>query len=333
MTEAEKRLQYQKSEFSVLNKSAMWLGNVAMVFITPFAINNFFNGQLEVSIISFSIILIFSFNTFTVLFWKKYYSNLSLLVLSPAILVFCYYAIPNQGIIGVLWSFPALVCAYYFLPEKQAWVVNVVTLSLCTYLAFETFEQGLAIRVFATLSLISAFTAVSIRLIYKQQILLHHLAITDSLTGLYNRNALKTVIDDVIENQHKLDEHCHLMTLDVDHFKHINDQYGHDTGDTMLKKVAHKIRDLVDQHGVVFRHGGEEFIAVIEQESWQNTKKLAEKIRVAIETIEVIPGRRTTISIGLSKLKPKMSRTDWIRESDRNLLMAKDQGRNQIIAS
>ncbi len=211
--------------------------------------------------------------------------------------------------------------------------MNLVTLSLCTYLAFDTFERNLAVRVFATLTLISAFTAVSIRQIYKQQILLHHMAITDSLTGLYNRNALKTVVDAIIDNHHKLDENCHLLTLDLDHFKNINDQYGHDIGDTMLTKVAHKIRDLVGDQGVVFRHGGEEFIAVIEQESWQNTKKLAEKIRVAIENIEVIPGRNTTISIGLSKLKPKMTRIDWIKESDRNLLIAKKEGRNQIIAS
>ncbi|WP_223789128.1 GGDEF domain-containing protein [Marinicella meishanensis] len=317
----------------MLNKSAMWLGNVALFFITPFAINNFINGRLDVAIASFFIMVIFALNTITVVFWKRYYSWVSLLVLSPAILMFCYYSIPNQGIIGVLWSFPALVCLYYLLPEKQAWGANVVIIALCTYLAFNTFERGLAMRIFATLSLISAFTAVSIRQINKQQIELHRLAITDSLTGLYNRTLLRAALDEVITHHHKLLGECHLLTLDVDHFKRINDQFGHDQGDEALRNMAHCIRDHVGTHGVVFRHGGEEFIAVLEDLSWQAAKKLAEDIRLAVASIEVLPEFKTTLSIGLARLKPQMNRIDWIRESDRNLYLAKNQGRNQTVAS
>lgn len=333
MARAKKLLQYKENEYSVLNKSALWLGNLALLFITPFAINNFINGRMDVAIASFFIMMIFAFNTITVVFWKKYYSSMSLFVLSPAILMFCYYSIPNQGIIGVLWSFPALVCLYYLLPEKQAWGANVVIISMCTYLAFSTFEKGLAMRIFATLSLISAFTAVSIRQINKQQLDLHRLAITDSLTGLYNRTLLRSVLDEVIAHHHKLLDECHLLTLDVDHFKNINDQFGHDQGDEALRNIAHCIRDQVGDQGVVFRHGGEEFIAVLEDLSWQAAKTLAEEIRLAVADTEVLPEFHTTLSIGLAKLKPLMGRIDWIRESDRNLYLAKHQGRNQTVAS
>jgi diguanylate cyclase (GGDEF)-like protein len=121
--------------------------------------------------------------------------------------------------------------------------------------------------------------------------------------------------------------------LDVDHFKHINDQFGHDQGDEALQNIAHCIRDHVGTHGVVFRHGGEEFIAVLEDMSWQAAKKLAEEIRLAVASTDVLPEFKTTLSIGLAKLKPQMNRIDWIRESDRNLYLAKNQGRNQTVAS
>jgi len=333
MKRTKKILQYQQSEFNVLNKSVLWLGNVALIIIIPFAINNFINGRLDVAITSFFIIAIFAFNTFTVLVWKKYYSNLALYVLSPAIMAFCYYSIPTLGIIGVLWAFPSMICFYYILPERQAWLVNVVTLTLCTYLAFGTFDQGLAIRVVASLTLISAFTAVNIRQIKKQQIVLHHLAITDALTGMYNRNTLNTVLDDIISSHHKLAENSHLLTIDVDQFKVINDQYGHDQGDEILIAIAKTIEKTVNDYGVTYRYGGEEFMAVIEELSWQKTKKLGEQIRLSVQAIKVIPGIKPTVSIGISRLKPNMPRIDWIRESDRNLYTAKSLGKNQVISS
>ncbi len=159
------------------------------------------------------------------------------------------------------------------------------------------------------------------------------MAITDSLTGLYNRNTLNTVLNEIIESNHKTIESNHLLTLDIDHFKKINDQFGHDHGDEALTMVALCIKQIIGDHGVVYRHGGEEFIAILEQVSWEQAKHMAELIRAEVETIELSPRFRTTISIGLAKLKPKMSRIDWIRESDKNLYLAKNHGRNQIVAS
>jgi len=333
MARIKRLLQYQQREFSFLNKSALWLGNVALIFITPFAIKNYLDGHLNLSIATFGIMCAFAVNTITMVFRKKYYSNVSLFFLSPVIIVFAYFAIQVQGIIGMLWCFPVMVSLYYLLPERQAWFMNVVLLGVCAYMAFENFDERLALRIVATLSLISAFTAVSIRQINKQQLELHRLAITDPLTGLYNRNTLSYVLDHLINNHHKLSEPCHLMTLDVDYFKKVNDQHGHDQGDMALLKVAHCINNLVNDDGVVYRYGGEEFMVVLENMTWQDAKRLAEKIRLSVTDVELIRGYKTTISIGLSRLKPKMNRLEWIKESDRNLYLAKQEGRNQVVAS
>jgi len=333
MKRAASLLEYQQSEYNVLNKSAMWLGNVALVFITPFAINNLINGQWQVAIIALLIISVFAFNTVTVLIWKTYFPKLCFFILSPAMMLFIWFAIPQQGIIGVLWSFPALVAFYFLLPERLAWVVNAVGLTSVFYLSWITFDHGLVIRIIGTMTLISLFTAVSVRLINIQQRKLHRLAITDYLTGLYNRNNLNQVLDEIIEHNHKSSENNHLMTIDIDHFKTINDKFGHETGDQALKNIASIIHHLVGDDGVVFRLGGEEFLVLLEQLSWQQAKTLAEMIRNTLENNDILPGFSTTASIGLSRLKPKMSRTDWIKESDQNLYQAKHLGRNQVVAS
>lgn len=333
MKRARGLLEYQQSEFNVLNKSAMWLGNVALVFITPFAINNLINGQWQVAVFSLLIVTVFAFNTLTVLIWKVYYAYLSFFLLAPAMLLFLWFSIPQQGIIGVLWSFPALMSFYFLLPERLAWAVNAVGLTLVIYLSWQTFDHGLVIRIIGTLTLISLSTAICIRLINVQQHKLHHLAITDSVTGLYNRNQLSQVLDGIIDHNHKSKENNHLMTIDIDHFRTINDKYGHESGDQALKNIASMIHHLVGDDGVVFRLGGEEFLVLLEHLSWQQAKTLAEMIRNTLENNDILPGFSTTASIGLSRLKPKMSRTDWIKESDQNLHQAKHLGRNQVVAS
>lgn len=306
----------------------MWLGSLAILFIIPFTISNFISGHVQVALASTLVIITFAFNTVTVLFYKTYHSMVSLLVLCPAILIFCGLSIPNQGIIGVLWCFPALVCLYYLLSEKLAWAANLVILTWCAYLVLTHFEPGLAYRMIATLSLVSVFTAVSIRHINKQQVELQRLAITDSLTGLFNRNIIKRLLNDLIRHQGQIESH--LMTLDVDHFKRINDSFGHDQGDDVLKQIAHCIQNQVGEHGVVFRHGGEEFMAVIEDMPLSAAKSLAEDIRKRVALLQINGNHQVTLSIGLAPFQKNMTRIDWIRASDRNLYLAKNQGRNRV---
>ena len=121
--------------------------------------------------------------------------------------------------------------------------------------------------------------------------------------------------------------------LDIDHFKHINDTYGHLAGDMVLKKVAHLIKDkgrVTDMSG---RYGGEEFLILFRNTDSQNAYELAEKIRAGIEQKQLIYQKhniKVTISIGVAAIDTNMkSSNDWIQHADTAMYLSKQKGRNQ----
>lgn len=168
---------------------------------------------------------------------------------------------------------------------------------------------------------------------------------TDSLTGLGNRRELEKRMG--IEVSRSLRESVPLscLYLDVDHFKQVNDVYGHDVGDHVLKKVAEIMIEAVRQGDVVARYGGEEFVIVLPGISGSDAMETAERIRQAVEqtSIEIVDKQRLdiTISIGLaSYVAEKNSIGDSaeifeeiIARADRALMNAKKQGRNRVLVA
>ncbi len=158
---------------------------------------------------------------------------------------------------------------------------------------------------------------------------------TDPLTGLYNRKFLEKYLDNVIYNGKQKKIPCGLMMVDIDFFKQINDNYGHDIGDIAIKTIANTLRDVVDENGIIIRFGGEEFIVVLNNANEEILQKTAEKIRIAFSQQKIQAGTETfskTISIGTS-LFPNDSHSFWkyVKQSDIALYHAKQNGRNQVV--
>jgi putative two-component system response regulator len=163
---------------------------------------------------------------------------------------------------------------------------------------------------------------------------LEKLAITDDLTGLYNRR----------QAMHRLEEHWSLceryqrpvavVSLDIDHFKQINDQHGHACGDTVLRTVADILRMCVRSTDTVCRIGGEEFLIVLPYQTQQEAEICAQRCRLAVAQQPFIyEGRplRATVSAGVASRRPDMQQClDLLRESDEALYAAKRAGRNTV---
>ncbi|WP_243450305.1 GGDEF domain-containing protein [Desulfosporosinus sp. Sb-LF] len=159
---------------------------------------------------------------------------------------------------------------------------------------------------------------------------------TDFLTGLYNRR----YIDERLKNEFNIDNRTtsSLLMLDLDHFKRINDTYGHDQGDFVLKSVARLIKQSVRDSDFVGRFGGEEFIVVMPGATRITAHSVAERIRLTIENERLwIDGKREsiTISIGISTFiaeEPNYRTSEeWIQDADRALYTAKNEGRNRVV--
>lgn len=163
---------------------------------------------------------------------------------------------------------------------------------------------------------------------------IERLAITDSLTEVYTRRYLWERLEEEIVRSKTRKIHLAVLMLDVDHFKSINDQYGHLTGDQVLREIARIIRDNVREIDIVGRFGGEEFCVVLPDTDAQGAGYVAQRIRSGVEkaNLHIYDALvKVTISIGLATMKQgECTAAELIDQADTALYRAKSLGRNQI---
>lgn len=163
------------------------------------------------------------------------------------------------------------------------------------------------------------------------------LATHDGLTGLYNRSALQDLLAIYGAQSRRQDAPLAFLMLDIDHFKHVNDEHGHLAGDEVLKAVAHRIRQRMRQSDVLARFGGEEFLAILPATDRTGAINLAEDIRQAIESRPIRLQEKLipiTISIGVHAGVPgdtQKALEVMIDRSDKALYAAKSAGRNRVM--
>jgi diguanylate cyclase (GGDEF)-like protein/PAS domain S-box-containing protein len=165
---------------------------------------------------------------------------------------------------------------------------------------------------------------------------LKELASHDGLTGLYNWRAFYEHAAQMLKTAHRRQESTTLLMLDLDHFKQINDRFGHAEGDRVLQAVAATLNDTARANDIVARHGGEEFVVAMIGLSEDEGLVAAERLRVAIAAIENMKTPITT-SIGVATLAPQVHKhdasrvlTDLLDKADQALYAAKHNGRNQV---
>ena len=156
-------------------------------------------------------------------------------------------------------------------------------------------------------------------------------AARDPLTQLFNRAALADELERVTALGSFLSQQPCLVMLDVDHFKTINDQFGHATGDAMLKAVADNIaRHFMRREDLVARYGGEEFAVLVCDSTLQRSIERADRLREAQKKLELPPQLPAiTLSIGIAPLMPAESPKAWIDRADKALYAAKRAGRDR----
>jgi diguanylate cyclase (GGDEF)-like protein len=177
------------------------------------------------------------------------------------------------------------------------------------------------------------------RLAIKLEKVQHHLvrqATTDELTSLMNRRSIMKHLDEDLQRSIRLHEPLSIMIIDLDHFKRINDSYGHLLGDEVLKNVASVIRDSVRSYDTIGRIGGEEFLIISPGIMMKEVLGLAERIRGKVsEAVLVHEAARIsmTVSIGVTTIEAEdIGMVSLLKRADRALYRAKETGRNRVEA-
>jgi two-component system cell cycle response regulator len=165
------------------------------------------------------------------------------------------------------------------------------------------------------------------------------MAITDQLTGLYNRRYMSSHLDTLIESAKKSERPIALLIMDIDHFKSVNDTYGHDVGDEVLREFANRIAANIRGIDMACRYGGEEFVVVMPDTDMQLALSVAERLRGSVETtmfpISCPPQQRAvTVSIGMAGSEGSQDTAQaLLHRADQALYRAKREGRNRVVAA
>lgn len=151
----------------------------------------------------------------------------------------------------------------------------------------------------------------------------------DALTGLFNRHKMDRILRDELVLRSRTGSPASLILIDIDHFKMINDTWGHNTGDDVLVFFAQTLRSRVRSTDCCSRWGGDEFLVLLPNTSGKDAVRITEQIRKAVATAH-FPGKPFTVSLGVAELAEGMTLEDWLALTDRCLYWAKRQGRNRI---
>lgn len=161
------------------------------------------------------------------------------------------------------------------------------------------------------------------------------LAITDGLTGLYNRRYFEERLEEETRRAQRYNRPMSIIMMDINYFKEYNDTMGHLLGDQVLIKIARIIHRFSRETDIPARYGGDEFVMILPETDAQNAGRLGERIRAAVEETEFkggaqTPEKRITISVGVSCLEADETGRDVLERADQALYRSKEKGKNLV---
>ena len=231
---------------------------------------------------------------------------------------------------SLYWVYPLLVALPALLKTRTAtWLAALLGAAVIP-VVWMRFDVSTAIIL--TLSMACTwFISVRIMLaVSRQSSKLGELIITDPLTGAFNRRRLRIDARQAVQTWQRYRRPSTLLLLDVDHFKRVNDELGHDVGDRALRELASILQRRLRSLDSVYRYGGEEFVVLLVETDASQAAHVAEDLRAQVQSADIVPGRALTVSIGLCDVMEAESVEQWLGLCDKALYQAKQAGRNRV---
>lgn len=251
---------------------------------------------------------------------------------SIALSLFCIFgALSTVYIIGphqVYWAYPALMGVFYLMRPKEAIVLALLTVTGLLPALLSSSDTHATTTIIITVIVMSTFAFAFSIVTNRQREQLLHLATKDPLTGAGNRRGLDAKLSELVNAFTRTGARSSIIILDLDHFKKVNDVYGHAAGDEILKSVTEIVNLRIRVTDSLYRIGGEEFVVVLDSQDLHHAAHLAEQLRTLVEANELVPDKSVTISLGVAELKDRETANEWLHRSDEALYRAKDAGRN-----
>ncbi|MFZ6747544.1 GGDEF domain-containing protein [Undibacterium sp. Ren11W] len=306
----------------------LMLGALSIFSIFPFGVVRLLQGNWALAAVDLTIVLVIVGVMIFVWMTQKIRiaSILATIFYSAGMLASVYV----KGHALVYWVYPTMIAAFFMLNASEALLINTTSLVLLVVTLFDRMSLLDLSSVVITLILINLFSYIFSYRTNLQHLELNHQAELDFLTGVGNRRAFNRKMTELFRPHNARIDAC-LFVLDLDHFKYVNDQFGHAVGDQVLVRFCELMRSRIRAIDSMFRFGGEEFVIVAMRTDHESAKNLAEELRALVEGTIFIPNYQVTVSIGVAKRCEAESGDAWFQRADAMLYEAKQAGRNQII--
>lgn len=301
---------------------------VGMLLILPFTVFRFISGDYFLSLIEF-ILMICMAGVFGYVFKTRRVIGAAML-LTALCLVVTVVVINITGPSSIYWYYPAALACYFIVNVRIASIYNIIGVTLLFPALYTEMPTTEMMSVFTTITMLCIFGYIFSLHTSNHQSKLTQLAARDALTGAWNRRTLDESLLQKISSKKRNNHQSSLLILDLDHFKKINDTYGHSVGDDILKKVADLIRSSIRITDKFYRYGGEEFVIVADSTDLEAASVLAESIRSRVEHSRIFSKEKITISLGIASINQADSAESWLNLADEALYAAKNQGRNMV---
>jgi diguanylate cyclase (GGDEF)-like protein len=198
-----------------------------------------------------------------------------------------------------------------------------------TYITYKANDFGMYIDII----LLSLALSDRMKITLEKKLIAEKAAKTDIITGLFNRRAYYEISEIEYQRLLRHPKELSVIMFDIDHFKSINDNYGHSTGDEILNRIGNIVKNLIREYDYAFRMGGDEFLVLLPESNDKQASQLAERIRKAIENYTLVknPKLVITASFGIAQYTQMDTSIEKLtRRADEALYQAKRAGRNRV---
>lgn len=232
---------------------------------------------------------------------------------------------------GLFWLYPCLVTTFFLTLPRVALGVNVSAVVLMVLFGDAFRSQEHMWSFIATTAVVTACAYAFAHRNGDQRRRLEHLATIDPLTGVKNRRSMDQELAMAAANTDRMGLPQTLAMLDIDHFKQINDEYGHVAGDYILTELVELIESHTRRYDQLFRFGGEEFVVLLPGVAGDDVKTVMTNLQQLLRRRVKSPGGQVTISYGVATLQTGESVESWLTRADSALYQAKEGGRDRIV--
>lgn len=305
----------------------LMLCGLSIPSILPFGIVRLFQGNFLMAAVDLLIVL--GMLCIMVFVWRTRRVRLGGIAVTVFYSLGMLAAIYVKGVPIVYWVYPTMIAAFFILRAREALMINSVSL-LCLIAILHGAMQILDLSsLVVTLVLVNLFSYIFSDRTSLQHFELNQQAEKDFLTGAGNRRAFDKQLQTLCAKDVVQTDAC-ILILDLDHFKKINDQFGHTVGDQVLIQFCSLMRSRIRNADSFFRYGGEEFVIVAMGADVFAAARFAEELRSLIEKAQLLRDYPVTVSIGVAKKIADEEGEAWFQRADAKLYEAKLSGRNAV---